>query len=412
MSTATTPQEDATGALRFFGRAIDIDTHEMIPFHMWPQYYGEEVATRLKGLETNRFFNDNGGNTIVRPDITADRTEITPETVWRTKGVAAPGAFDMSRRCEVLDAMGVSRSLLFPGFGLTALLMRTAPEWVAAAMQLGMSPAETRELGILALNASNDLMVEKIDGLDADRVRKVAVLPTENLEDMMRDMGSFLERGVQAVWLPSGMPPADTSPADRKLDDFWRLAADNDVPMLLHIGTDFTFPASSNWPANVPAFVPPLASAEFVISPYAGATLSFAIENFLATMVLGGVFERFPNLRFGAVELGSQWLGSFAEKLDLWATIYPGMLKGVISMRPSEYLARNVRITPFHFEPVDAYLERYPELVDCYAYSSDYPHVEGGVDTMNKLYRRIARLGDDVVEKFFVSNGAWLTPGA
>ncbi|MBN9112444.1 MAG: amidohydrolase family protein [Pseudonocardia sp.] len=412
MSTAITPQLHAAEPLPFFGRAIDIDTHEMIPFHMWPEYYGQQVADRLKGLENNRFFNDNGGNTIVRPDITSDSTEISPETVWNTKGVAAPGAFDMRRRCEVLDAMGVSRSLLFPGFGLTALLMRTAPEWVAAAMDLGMDAAGTRELGIMALDASNQLMVDKIVGLDAARVRKVVVLPTENLDDMMRDMTRFLEQGARAVWVPSGMPPAGTSPADRRLDDFWRLAADNDVPVLLHIGTDFTFPASGNWPANVPAFVPPQASAEFVISPYAGATLSFAIENFLATMVLGGVFERVPHLRFGAVELGAQWLGSFAERLDLWAKIYPGALKGVLSMTPSEYLARNVRVTPFHFEPVDVYLERYPELVSCYSYSSDYPHVEGGTDTMRKLYSKVAPLGDDVVEKFFVENGAWLTPGA
>jgi predicted TIM-barrel fold metal-dependent hydrolase len=412
MSLATATQGQAAGALPFFGRAIDIDTHEMIPFHLWSEFYGERVADRLKGLESNPFFNDNGGNTIVRPEITADVTEITPQTVWNVKGVAAPGAFDLRRRGEVLDAMGVSRSLLFPGFGLTALLMRTAPQWVAMAMNLGMDAAETRELGTMALNASNNLMLDKVVGVDSTRIRKVAVLPTENLDDMMRDLRDFVDRGVKAIWLPSGMPPANTSPADARLDDFWRLVADNNIPVLLHIGTDFTFPASLNWPANVPAFVPPLASAEFVISPYAGATLSFAIENFLATMVLGGVFERVPNLRFGAIELGAQWLGPFAERLDMWASVYPGALKNVLSMKPSEYLARNVRVTAFHFEPVDAFLRRYPEIEDCYCYSSDYPHVEGGTDTMRKLYERLAPLGESIVEKFFVTNGAWLTPDA
>ena len=36
--------------------------------------------------------------------------------------------------------------------------------------------------------------------------------------------------------------------------------------------------------------------------------------------------------------------------------------------------------------------------------------MEGGKDSIRAFYEKIKRLGDDVAEKFFVTNGAWLLP--
>jgi predicted TIM-barrel fold metal-dependent hydrolase len=79
-------------------------------------------------------------------------------------------------------------------------------------------------------------------------------------------------------------------------------------------------------------------------------------------------------------------------------------------LRPSEYIARNVRVTPYHFESVDSYIERYPYLADVYCYSSDYPHREGGRESKQVFYEKLAPLGEDVVEKFFFTNGELLLP--
>src|SRR5258708_19280735 len=38
-------------------------------------------------------------------------------------------------------------------------------------------------------------------------------------------------------------------------------------------------------------------------------------SHFISMLVLGGVFERFPSLRFGAIEVGGGWLGPLAERL-------------------------------------------------------------------------------------------------
>lgn len=70
-------------------------------------------------------------------------------------------------------------------------------------------------------------------------------------------------------------------------------------------------------------------------------------------------------MRFGVIELGAAWVGALGERLDMWAEKqFQGRLSKVLTMRPSAYLARNVRVTPFHFEPVSHYLERYPHLAN------------------------------------------------
>ena len=56
------------------------------------------------------------------------------------------------------------------------------------------------------------------------------------------------------------------------------------------------------------------------------------------------------------------------------------------------------------------FIERYPQLVDVYCYSSDYPHSEGGVDAMQGFYRRLEPLGDEVLRKFFRSNAELILP--
>ncbi|MCU1394821.1 MAG: amidohydrolase [Ilumatobacteraceae bacterium] len=391
-------------------RSIDLDTHEMIPFHMWGEFFGEKVASKLAGCETSPFFADNGKNTSVRPDILADDTEITYDNVWQMKGSSAPSAIDVGRRAEVMDAMGVDRGLLFPSFGLVGILMSTSPDFVAAVMGLGMNVEETRVAGLEAIAGYNDWVIRMIGSIDSNRVRPVALMLTETLESMMSQLRFLIDKGVKAVWIPSGTPPAGTSPADPALDPFWQLAADNDIAMLLHIGTDFTFVSSMAWTAGVEAFIPPRASAEFVLSPFAGTTAHLAAEHFIAALALGGVFERVPNLRLGAIELGAQWFGPLAERLDMWAGVFPQALRSTLSMKPSEYLARNVRVTPYHFEPVEEYFERYPQLQDCYAYASDYPHVEGGQDSKKMFSDRLANLDPEISAKFFAHNGAWLLP--
>jgi len=221
----------------------------------------------------------------------------------------------------------------------------------------------------------------------------------------------LLADGIRAVMIPNGGPPAGMSPADKRLDPFWKMFADANVPLLMHIGTEFGLLASQAWDQNVPQFeTAQTSSAEFPIQPFWGSTINFASENYVAAMVLGGVFERIPNLRFGSIEATAQWLGPLAERLDMWAREFRRRLHGHLTMPPSAYINRNIRVSTFPFEDVAYYFKRYPCVSNSFCFASDFPHREGGKFSKQIYYENLVGSGDNVLRRFFVDNGALLLP--
>lgn len=229
--------------------------------------------------------------------------------------------------------------------------------------------------------------------------------PDESFLDHAKEL---IDGGIRAIMLPVGVPPAGLSPADAALDPFWALFASANVPITFHVGTEFPF-LRGVWDAGVPAFEG-AATLEINIQPYWGCTLHYAAENFLTTMVLGGVLERHPKLRLGAIEVGAHWVGPLAERMDVWADQFKGRLSSILSIKPSAYLNRQLRATPFHFEDVASYFERFPHLENVFSFSTDFPHSEGGRDTKNTFLANLANADDRIRRKFFRENGLFLLP--
>lgn len=397
------------GYVSLMSKIVDVDAHEMIPMQKWPEEFGD-AAVKFTELCSNLSLVSNlDENTLDRPDIAADDLSATHENVWSVRGPGAPSAIDLSRRVEVLDVMGIDRQLIFPTFALAGVMLRYDPK---ADRMFGLeADVDRHALGLDVVHAHNDWVARTSAGLDSDRIRAVAVVLTDTVDQMVASSQDIIDRGARAIMIPGGLPPAGVSPADRALDPFWELVEAADVPVMLHIGTEFALLASKAWGRNVPEFaMAHNSSLEFPVEPYWGATLNFTHENFLTAMVLGGVFERFPNLRFGCIEVGAQWIGPFAERLDLWAAQFKSRFSKSLSMKPSGYLARNVRVGPFVFEDVKSYFDRYPDLSSVYCFSTDYPHKEGGKHSLQVFEGKLSDCDPSVASRFFVENGELLLP--
>jgi predicted TIM-barrel fold metal-dependent hydrolase len=389
---------------------IDVDSHEMAPTHVWGEMFGENSSNLARAAAV--MLAQLGDNSVVYPDL-ADRADITEQTVWTTKGPPAPGAFDFKRRLEVLDLMGTQRQLVFPTSALLSFAMLvSASSGGALIRKFGLENSPEVEAMLWGVIREYNDWALRTTTEHPDRYRAATLVVARTVDELMAQATDLAERGARALWLPGAMPPAGRSPADHDLDPFWSLMEDTNVAVTLHIGTDSGFRATDTWARALPEFEPvKLDSAEITFDPFTASTVHMVPANYLTAMVMGGVFERHPRLRFGALELGSSWLGPLAEHLDVWAAgPFRRRMSTILTMPPSEYIARNVRVTPFYFEPIDLYLERHAALQDCYCYSTDYPHQEGGADAKARLYAKVKPLGDDVVRKFFASNGEWLLP--
>ncbi len=401
-------------ALPLLERALDVDGHEFAPPHLWGGIFGP-VAARLAEV-CAPMIQAMGADYIDRPGQAADDAPMTHENVWTMRHTGAPGAFDMARRLEAMDLMGVRSQLIFPSYGLWGQILST-PEGggpIAAALRaiMGSIPVEEmRAIGFAATDEWNDWAV-RTTALAPDRLRPVGMLKApRDPGDLLEQTEDLIGRGIRGVLINTGTPLAGLSPAAETLDPFWALLAARNVPVLAHVGSDLGFLSSPEW-SNAAAFAPQKLSIELGFEPYSMATTHLPVEHFLSVMVLGGVFERHPGLRFGAIELGAHWLGPLADNLDMWAEkVFARRIRAVLSRKPSDYLARNVRVTPHSIvEPVDLFFARYPHLADCYCYSTDYPHLEGGAHVNRKMAEMLAPLGDEVLEKYFAGNGAWLLP--
>jgi len=222
-----------------------------------------------------------------------------------------------------------------------------------------------------------------------------------------------MKMGVRGIFISTGHPPVGLSPADVALDPWYAMLAEANVAICMHAGGGAGYRATDKWQRAPQFFFHYEEGAEFPGEPLGTSSIHIAEENFITVLVIGGVFERHPTLRVGAIEILGHWIGPLAERLDYLAEIQHRTWDGAanLKLRPSEYLARHVRVTPTIFEPVEKYVERYPYLEDVYCYSSDFPHPEGYQYSMQKFYHRLApHVSDRFLRKFFFTNGQLLVP--
>lgn len=364
---------------RYAGRIADLDSHLQIPTDLYPGILGpagERIAEQFKDVP---FFNTGDGE-----------VEATPESIWNVKGVSAPGAYTLENRLATMDLMGVARQLVFPQVIVCFLI------W------------GKDENASLTMRNYNDHVCRWTRD-SGGRIRAAAVLRTNTLDEILEETDRVIANGAKAVFVNDGKPPAGVSPADPTLDTFWARLAEADVPLLLHIGGQQGFLRSNVW-SDVDVFKFGGFGAGEPVGPHLMAGLHMSPQNFLQTMILGGVLERYPRLRIGAIELGAHWVGPMAELMDTLAPMpFSANVRKGLSLKPSEYLQRQVRVTPFIHEDIATMIDRYG-LEEVYAFSTDFPHPEGGRDPIERMGTNVGRLGEEALERFFVANGELLLP--
>ncbi|MGE2735661.1 amidohydrolase family protein [Mycolicibacterium vaccae] len=388
------------------GKILDVDSHEMMPLQVWEETFGPEVAPLAEAWRANGETAETDKN---HPNVPGYEGDLAPidEDVLIVKGSTAPGAADYERRIQVMDAMGVRSQLMFPGsVGLYGTVLRVNHDDPAMFPNITSGRAE---LGDRCIRLYQDYLLDVAKF--SDRIVPVAPIVEDSVEAVIATARRLIDSGIKAIWLPAGLPVGGVSPASLSLDPLWAMCAEADVAVTLHIGGDGRLLASSAW-EQAEAFEGFRSLGEFSVDPYSTANLHLPFQNFTSVMVLGGVFDRHPNLRFGVIEVGAHWVGPLMENMDTWFKAMghfnsnPHKLKEL----PSTYIINNTRVSFFHFEAIDVYLDRYPGIDKVLAFSTDYPHVEGGKDVFRRTHAKLKAHGQEVVDRIFVDNPAWLLP--
>jgi predicted TIM-barrel fold metal-dependent hydrolase len=391
----------------YAGRMIDVDTHEQMPAEVWVETFGEDLRPMAELRMSSPAHNV--------PGYAGDVAELSAETVWSHKGPTAPGAVDMRRRLDVLDVMKIDRQLMFPtSAGLFGMILYSMPDGSNFHKVFG---DDTRPMGARMMRCSNDWMVEAAKL--SPRVRPVGSIYGDTPQELIALTRSLLDRGIRALTISAGHLPGGVSPAHNDLDPLYAMLAEANAPLTVHLGSELAFFRTLDW-GTAKAFEGFKVSEETSLDPWRLSSLHLPAQNFIATLITGGVFDRHPTLRVGALECCAHWIGPLAELLDFWhdnnqslaPTLFADGSSGrKLPMRPSEYIRRNVRISPFDIEDVGGYIAKHG-LEEVYCFATDYPHIEGGKDPIGRFAASLSAHGHgaSVFEKFFVTNGELLLP--
>jgi predicted TIM-barrel fold metal-dependent hydrolase len=302
------------------------------------------------------------------------------------KGWQAYGASTRDERSRALDLLGFERQLVFPTFSLGQFVRSDDLEVVYA--------------GAHALNRG----MGHFCGSDS-RMLAVGYLPLQDVARSLRTLDDALRVGVRAFWVTADALD-DRSPSHVDHEPLWERLAHEGTPVILHVGLGTTGtkpyhnngrPAPSDW----------LGGGENMRSRDFPA-IAHAAENFLTSMILDGVFERHERLRCGVIELGGSWVPGFLRLLDHAAVAFRRTepLLQQLTLKPSEYMRRQVRVSLFPFEDAGWLVEQAgPEL---FMFASDYPHPEGGNDPIERFEAALEahRISESAAERFRHGNFA------
>ncbi len=258
------------------------------------------------------------------------------------------GAWDHDKRIEVIDADGVAGEILFPD-GLTE---QNSPPFGG---DLGLSPVGADpELQWAGARSHNRWIAEFVSMAPERRVGLALVPPFWDVDEAVAEIEWAKEHGLGGIMLPP-MWHHKAAYHHPKYEPIWAACQEHEVIIHFHSGPaamqDY-FGAAIFGGANTQDAEdadPPV--------PMPGALGIYVTEvcwwlvRPLIFMIWGGVFERYPKLKAAVTEGTSVWAPELLALMDhrYSAHHFTAKLgteyKAAISMPPSEYFRRNVKIS-------------------------------------------------------------------
>jgi predicted TIM-barrel fold metal-dependent hydrolase len=375
-------------------RVIDADTHLTEPHDLWtsraPAAYRDRVPQVIEVDGAPMWTVDGAvlgrasASSVVHRD--GSRSRGTAFISW-TFDDAHPAAYDVPTRLEVMDEVGVWAQIVYPnaaGFGGQRFGALGDPV-----------------LKNLCATLYNDAMAELQDQ-GAGRLYPMALLPWWDVDASVAEATRAAELGLRGVNMTSD-PQQGGAPDlnDRAWDPLWETCAGLGLPVNFHIGasdTSMSWFGNSPWPSQGDDQKLAIGSAMMYLTN----------ARVLANLIISGLLERHPTVKFVSVESGIGWIPFVLEALTHQLTeTSPGALDH-LTLSPLEYFQRQMYAC-FWFEKDDVAHAVDRLGADNLLFETDFPHPTCLYpDSMAAAAPGLAALGPDDRRKVLHDNAAAL----
>lgn len=306
--------------------------------------------------------------------------------IMNRKNFAATGGFLPEDRSRAIDHIGVASQLIFNTFHNSRL-----HDW---------EHGDDLDFAYEVARAHNRAMTEFCS---ADRrLLPTCYVPLAEFARTRKIAEESIKAGASALLIPSGCPRGH-SPSHIGLAPLWALAQEAQIPIVFHVGGtgDLIDPNYFNNGLPIP---PDFHGGEenFRSVDYMG--IPVPPMQTLATLIFDGVLDRFPDLRFGVIEQGAIWLPSWIKQMESAFDAFERHEERLqkLALRPTDYVHRQIRATPYPTEDVGWITEQVgPEIC---LFSTDFPHVEGGRRPVERFERNLGDATEFVRSRFYAEN--------
>ncbi|HBZ71505.1 MAG TPA: amidohydrolase [Deltaproteobacteria bacterium] len=311
----------------------------------------------------------------------AEEAEIMLRKNWK-----ATGSFLKEDRPRALDLLGFSSQLVFNTF-LNKYLVRS-------------EHAQDLHFAYGLARAHNRAMV---DFCSVDkRLLAVGYVPLADFERAGKMAREAIDQGCRALMVPSACPKGH-SPSHTGLFRVWAQAEEAGVPIVFHVGGGGELLDPSYFKNGLPEVkdfhggAENFRSVDFMAIPYPPMQT-------LATMIFDRIFDHFPRLKVGVIEQGASWVPGWMRMMDAALDAFRKNEERLqkLELKPSEYVRRQIRVTPYPHEDTGWIIANAGEEV-C-LFSSDYPHVEGGRHPLKRFEASLQGASETAKQRFYCEN--------
>jgi predicted TIM-barrel fold metal-dependent hydrolase len=228
------------------------------------------------------------------------------------------------------------------------------------------------ELKLACFQAYNDWIAE-YNSYAPDRLLGGGLVPDTGIDDAVAETRRCVEvLGLKSVTMesyPNGSPEEPSSEDDR----LWAYVEEAGIPIGVHIGFSFSHKEIRQAQEKGRVKSGMLSGMSPDERPQPGAepaSWKGRFSGVLRRLLLAGVFERHPRLKFIGAEVNCGWIPNYLRELDTRFRygLYPD---AKLDLLPSEYFHRNVFVT---FLPDYFGVRARHDMLENIMWSSDFPH--------------------------------------
>ncbi len=367
----------------------DADAHIMEAPAFLDGYVEERYAAEIRGKNIFGALGEKSGRDLFaivrgRHDDPAWRTKVADEILLH-KNYEALGSWRRDDRPQALDRLGFASQLVFTTMFLSLLDLEHKGD---PAMRTAVARGFNRAM---------------VDFCAVDRrLLASCYVPLADFGEAEAIARDAIAIGAKALLIPSRCPKGH-SPSHTGLDPVWAQAQEAGLPILFHVGGGGQLISPDYFVNGMPP-VPDFHGGDGNFRSVDYMAIPNPPMQTLATMIFDRVLDRFPRLKFGVIEQGALWVPGWMRSMD---AAFVAFIKNEdrlkqLSMKPSEFVRRQVRVTPYPAEDTGWIIANSGDEI-C-MFSSDFPHVEGGRNPLRRFEDAMRETPEAAKRKFYCDN--------